>query len=79
MQTTHSPLLDDRAVMVGISSLAMPVLSRTSCSQVSEEVLLARVCKNVNLSRLESRVGGILMFFGFVQSMSDRVFYIGKM
>ena len=64
LHTTQSPLLDDLAVMVGISSLATPVLLSMSCSQVSECVLLLPACENVNLTHPESRFEGILMFLG---------------
>jgi hypothetical protein len=78
LQTTHSPLADDRAVMVGSSSFATPVSFKMLCSQVSGGALLVCVCEKVNISRLESQLGGVLMFFGLFLFIFHRVFYIVK-
>lgn len=64
LHTTQSPLFEDLAVMVGISSLATPVLLSMSCSQVSECALLLPARENDNPTHPESRFEGLLMFLG---------------
>ena len=49
LQMTQSPLVDDRAVMVGTASSPIPVPFSTACSHVLEYGLGLWVWENVNL------------------------------
>ena len=69
---TQSPLVEERAVIVGTASSPIPVPFSTACSHVLEYGLGLWVWENVNLCSSRMEVSSVIMF------SEERLFYIIK-